>query len=109
MSKAVKLNSGETINHIPSSDVAAGDVILQGNLFGIALTAIPSGRLGSLAISGIFRITKLSTDNVTVGAVLYWDNTNKRVTLTAGGNTRIGLAVAASPSGQATADVLINR
>jgi predicted RecA/RadA family phage recombinase len=41
--------------------------------------------------------------------VLYWDNANKRVTLSASGNTRIGLAVAASPSGQATADVLINR
>jgi predicted RecA/RadA family phage recombinase len=109
MPTSVKINSGETINYTPATDVAAGDVILQGSLFGVALTAIPAGRLGALAISGIFRITKLSSDNVTAGAVLYWDNANKRVTLSASGNTRIGLAVAASPSGQATADVLINR
>lgn len=107
--EAVKLTSGEMINYTPSSAVAAGTVVLQGSLFGIALSAIPANTLGALAIQGVFRLPKLSTDNVTAGAVLYWDATNRRVTLSSSGTTRIGLAVAASPSGQATADVWINR
>lgn len=109
MAEAVKLTTGEMINHTPTADVAAGTVVLQGSLFGIALAAIPANRLGALAIRGVFRLPKLTTDDVSAGAVLYWDNTNRRVTLSATGNTRIGLAVAASPSGQATADVWINR
>lgn len=109
MAEAVKISSGEMINHTPGSDVAAGTVVLQGSLFGIALSTIPANTLGALAVQGVFRLPKLSTDAVSVGTVLYWDNTNRRVTVTATGNTRIGLAVAASPSGVATADVWINR
>lgn len=105
---ATFLQDGHSIDYTPGSDVAAGDVVVLGSLVGIATRSIPANTMGALAISGVFRIAKLSTDVVTAGAVLYWDNTNKRVTLTASGNTRIGLAVAASPSGQATADVLIN-
>lgn len=107
---AVFLQDGRSIDYTPASDVAAGDVIvLGGNLIGIATRPIPASTTGALATQGIFRITKLSTDNVAAGDILYWDSTNRRVTKTSTGNTRIGLAVAASPSGQATADVWINR
>ncbi len=105
---AVFLQDGNSIDYTPGSDVQPGDVVVLGSLIGIATRPIPANTTAGLAIRGVFRIAKLSTDVVTAGAVLYWDNTNKRVTTTATGNTRIGLAVAASPSGQATADVLIN-
>jgi len=105
---AVFLQDGNSIDYTPTSDVQPGDVIVQGSLVGIATRAIPANTTAGLAIRGVFRITKLSTDNVTAGEVLYWDDFNKQVTTTATGNKRIGLAVAASPSGQATADVLIN-
>lgn len=105
---ATFLQDGHSIDYTPGSDVAAGDVVVLGSLVGIATRPIAANTRGALAVSGVFRITKLSTDEVTTGAVLYWDDTNKRVTLADSGNTRIGLAVAASPSGQATADVLIN-
>lgn len=105
---ATFLQDGHSINYTPTSDMLSGDVIVLGNLIGIATRPIPANTMGALAITGVFRIAKLSTDEVTTGAVLYWDDTNKYVTLNASGTTRIGLAVADSPSGQATADVLIN-
>jgi predicted RecA/RadA family phage recombinase len=105
---ATFMQDGHSIDYTPSSDVLSGDVIVLGSLIGIATRPIPANTMGALAITGVFRIAKLSTDEVTTGAVLYWDDTNKYVTLNASGTTRIGLAVADSPSGQASADVLIN-
>jgi predicted RecA/RadA family phage recombinase len=39
---------------------------------------------------GVFNLPKLSTDVVAEGAALYWDVTNKRMTVTATNNTLIG-------------------
>lgn len=109
MAVAVKLKSGEMIDYTPSADVAAGDVIVQGSIVGIALSAIPANTLGALAVNGVFRVPKLSTDAVSAGAVIYWDSGNNYATISATSTTKMGYAVAASASGVATVDVLLGR
>jgi predicted RecA/RadA family phage recombinase len=47
----------------------------------------------------VFDITKVGSQAWTVGAKVYWDDTNKRCTTVATDNTLIGVAVEAVASG----------
>ena len=93
---------GDSIYYTPTVAVAAGQIVLQGDLFGYATKAIAANELGSLTIEGIVEIAKLSTDVVTVGAKLYWDDTANTATVTAGTLKVIGKAVTAAGNPSAT-------
>lgn len=100
--------SGGVIDYVAGSAVTSGQVLLIGVRVGVALAAIASGATGAVRMLGIFTIAKLSTDVVTVGAALYWDNTNSRMTLTSAGNTLAGFATAAAGNGVTTVEISIN-
>ena len=90
------------------STIISGTPVLIGARLGVALADIANGATGSVQVEGVFTIAKLGTDNVAAGALLYWDNTNKRLTATASGNTLAGFAVAAAGSGVASVNIKIN-
>lgn len=89
-------------------DRTAGQGVLLGNLFGVCRTSGVSGDKVAIDIEGIFNVTKLSTDNVaTVGVKLYWDDTNKRLTSTAGSNKFVGVSYATADGSTATIDIAV--
>lgn len=100
--------SGTVIDYVASSPVTSGQVLLIGTRIGVALAGIASGATGAVQVLGIFTIAKLSTDVVAAGALLYWDNTNSRLTTTASGNTLAGYATAAAGNGVTTVEISIN-
>lgn len=77
-------------------------------LFGIASHDAASGATLELQLEGVYDVTALSTDTASVGDLLYWDNTNKRLTTTATSNLKVGVAVAAKSAGATTARILLN-
>lgn len=96
--------SGNPLSLSLSSSGAAGTGVLVGSLFVIAADAwdaAVSTDPTACYTMGEFLVTKLSTDNPTVGAKLYWDDTNKRLTTTASGNTLVGVCTEA-PAASAT-------
>ncbi len=96
MPQAVFAHEGAAIDYTPGADVAAGDVIVQGDLVGVARLDIKSGVLGALAVTGVFDFAKATNVAYTVGTILYWDDTNNIVTTTATGNKQIGKVVKAA-------------
>lgn len=90
------------------SAIASGDGVLVGTKLGVALASIAAGATGSVQICGVFALPKLSTDNMTQGAAVYWDNANKRLTLTSAGNTLAGVAAAAAAATTTSVNVLLN-
>jgi predicted RecA/RadA family phage recombinase len=88
--------------------VTSGDGFLVGSIFAIASTTAASGATVEGVREGVFSVTALSTDTFTVGAKVYWDNTNKRCTSTASGNTLIGVATVVKASGATTVTVLLD-
>ena len=98
MFKARFIHLGDAIDHTPSEDVEAGDVVVQGDLVGIARLKIAAGKLGALAVRGVFDVTKAtgSDTDIDAGANVYWDTSNQRSTKTSSGNTLMGKAVAAA-------------
>jgi len=73
---------GTRIDYTPDADVAAGDVVVQGTLLGVATEKIEADALGSLAIEGVFDFPKEEVA-MTVGQDVYWDD-NADVAFTPG-------------------------
>lgn len=104
----IAVSEGLTIDHAPTAARASGAATLIGTRIGVAVNDVAANATGVFRMKGVFTLPKLSTDVVTQGALLYWDNTNLRLTLTSAGNTLAGYAFAASGNGVATVDCAIN-
>ena len=88
------VQKGESIDYRPDTPVAAGDVVVQDNLVGIARLDIPAGTLGSLAVVGVFDVEKDSSA-VAAGNAVYWDADAKKATTAKTGNRYLGKATTA--------------
>jgi predicted RecA/RadA family phage recombinase len=91
--------SNDVIDHTPSGAVAAGDIVIQDKLVGIAKSPIAAGKMGSLCIRGIFLFPCGSEDLATVGTPAYLVVATGIVTATSGGanaNIFLGKTVEAS-------------
>lgn len=108
MAIADKLNEGAYIDYTPGSAVAAGTVVVQADLVCVAEQAIAANTLGSLSTRGVYSIDKLSTDVVAAGAILYWDTTNSRATVTAATWKVFGRAIAAAGNGTTKVRAILN-
>jgi predicted RecA/RadA family phage recombinase len=87
------IHDGDTIDHTPTADVAAGAVVVQGNLVGVAKQPIKAGELGALAVVGVFDFPVASLTGWAVGDTAYWDATAQVATETQTGNKLLGKAV----------------
>jgi predicted RecA/RadA family phage recombinase len=96
---------GEILTLAAPADVLSGAGVLIGSIFGIAQGDALSGALVDINTLGVWTLPKVSALAISVGDVLYWDNTAKLVNKTASGNTRIGLAVSAAANPSATVRV----
>lgn len=91
-----------------SATIASGEGVLIGTKLGVALTTIAVGATGAVQICGVFTLPKLSTDNMTQGASVYWDADEKRLTTTATDNTLAGVAALAAGASTTSVNVLLN-
>jgi len=90
---------GNTITLAAPYAVASGDGLLVGAIFGVATGAAASGDNVEAGLVGVYDLAKAPSQAWSVGAKVYWDNTNRRCTTTASGNTLIGVATEAVPGG----------
>lgn len=101
------VQKGESIDYRPDTPVAAGDVVVQDNLVGIARLDIPAGTLGSLAVVGVFDVEKDSSA-VAAGNAVYWDADAKKATTAKTGNQYLGKAILDADASGETVRVLLN-
>ena len=92
------VQTGHSIDYTPGADVASGDVVVQGDLVGVAKLDIKANILGALAVTGVFDFPKDtgSSSAISAGAKVYWDAVNEVATTDADGGTNklIGKTVA---------------
>lgn len=70
--------------------LASGAGFLANDVFGVAAGDVAANGTGQLHVEGIHKLPKASGDTPAFGAKLYWDDTAKNVTTTAGSNPLIG-------------------
>lgn len=66
--------AGNSIDYTPSSAVTGGDVVLVGNIVGVATDDIAASALGSLSVRGLKYVPKTTAAWV-VGLPVYWNAT----------------------------------
>lgn len=109
MAQATLVSNGNIIDYTPSGAVAEGDVVVLGELIGVATRAIAADALGALHVSGLFAFAK-GSGAINVGVNVYWaDSANQATTSTASGaNKFLGRVAKAAASGDSTVLVLLN-
>lgn len=101
---------GEVVTMAAPYDRTSGQGALIGHLFGVAVSTVLNGVVGEFKTTGVFTLAKTSAQAWTVGALLYWDDTNKLVTNSSNSaaNFLIGCAYAAAANPSATGIVRLN-
>lgn len=102
MSKAAYWQRGESLDFANNTQavIEANTIISLGTRIGVAGTSINPGEKGSLHVTGVYEIEKTGTNEIAMGAAVYFDGTG--ITDAADGNTPAGYAAAA-----ATADATV--
>ena len=97
MATAVFRHQGAAIDYTPVAAVAAGDVVVQGELIGVAKIDIAANTLGALAVEGVFDFPKATgaSTALTTGTDVFWDAAASEATsnAAAGANKKIGRVV----------------
>lgn len=104
------VHNGDHMTVAAPAAVNSGDLVIVGQMFGVAQASAASGANVSLRTGGVHSLRKLNgaSTSYAAGANLYWDATNANVTISATGNTRIGVAGAAAANADTLAVVRLN-
>jgi predicted RecA/RadA family phage recombinase len=104
------IQEGEYLDLTAPYAVSSGGGALVGITFGVAVTDVANGAVGSFATCGVFTMTK-GTGASTGGAqgtAAYWNNSTKVITAVSSGNTKVGVFAATCADGDATCKVRLN-
>lgn len=106
----VFVQKGEAVHYTPTTNVAAGDVVVQGDLVGVAKTLIAANTKGSLAVVGVFDFPKATGagSGIVAGSKTYWNVAGKLATTTAEGNVYLGKSIKAAADADATVRVRLS-
>ena len=86
----------------PVGGALSGTAYLIGSLFGVAATSQAAGEDVEIATVGVFELPKVAGQAWAAPfAAVYWDNSAKKITITASGNKLVGVATKAA-GGSAT-------
>lgn len=92
------IHRGDYIEVTAPYALTSGQGCQVGTMFGVATTDAANGAPVVLCMRGVVELNKLNTDVIGQGVSCYWDNTNRRVTVSPtapGNNLYIGKAVTA--------------
>lgn len=102
------VQKGEVLTLVAPYAVVSGGGLLVGSIFAVASGDAANGAPVEGVTCGVFDLPKTSAQAWTVGAKVYWDNTNKVATTTVTSNTLIGVAVADAANPSAIGRVRLN-
>jgi predicted RecA/RadA family phage recombinase len=101
--------SGHILPFTSASPVVSGQGVTMGALFGVAAVSAPANTEFEAQLTGVFVLPK-ADDNMTAGAIVYWDAVEKEVTTAAadGANRKIGATIEAAGTSAATVRVRLD-
>lgn len=89
------IQEGKIINVTVSADVSAGTAAKHGAAFGAYVNDAKNGGEAQLCVDGVVELPK-DNSNISQCAIVYWDDTAKKITTTATSNSKVGYATEAA-------------
>jgi predicted RecA/RadA family phage recombinase len=85
--------NGKHLDVTPSVAYASGELVILGDLVGVAVTDIPAGATGVICCEGVFRFTKHPSAAIAQGDHAHWDPATKQVVAHGGSHPIVGIIV----------------
>lgn len=104
-----KVDNGLSIDFTAAAAIASGAPVLLGAIVGLAVTSYNIGDSATAWLTGKHLVNKNVAEAWTLGAKLYWDNTNLVFTVTVGSNTFAGYAATAQANGDTTGEIILRQ
>tara|TARA_E500000331_G_C16793727_1_gene513495 strand:+ start:160 stop:480 length:321 start_codon:yes stop_codon:yes gene_type:complete len=95
---------GKNLDLIASAAYGSGELVVEGDIVGVAVTDIASGETGSVSTSGVFQFTKETAASLAQGDKAYYDSSTKKLDATTS-NACVGIVVKVAGD---TVDLLIH-
>jgi predicted RecA/RadA family phage recombinase len=102
------IQNGNIITVTAAANIASGDGVLIGSIFGVAATEAVAGDEVEIGTVGIYELPKLSTAVIAQGDRVAWNNSTGKVVVSATGMYPIGVATEAAGNGVATVKVRLD-
>lgn len=102
------IQPGEMIEVTLAAAIVSGAGMLIGTLFGVATKSGEIGDKVNFSLEGVYNLPKVTVDVMAQGAKVYWDDTAKKLTTVAMGNSLVGVAHAAAGNGDLFVDCRLN-
>jgi predicted RecA/RadA family phage recombinase len=113
MATAQFIQDGRYVDYTPGSAVTAGDVVVQGELIGIAKGDIAANKPGALSVEGVFDFPKATGGGsaIAAGVNVYWDVAEQvaKTDSEAGANKLLGKTTRAASDNDATVRVRLSQ
>jgi len=107
--EAYEIKEGKVIDYTITKDTEVGEVVALGNMIGIAMVSGVAGETIGLSIEGVYSIKAKASEAIVVGDELFFDKSNRELTITATDNSRAGIAVSTkSASAIGSVEVKLN-
>jgi predicted RecA/RadA family phage recombinase len=105
----IKGETGPVIDYTPGGAVTAGQVVVVGDLVGVAKLDIAASVLGQLHLGGVYDFPKSTAggSGQAAGTTMYWDSGNLVATPTATGNKMLGKQELVSVDADTTARIVL--
>lgn len=87
------VQNGKQLDVIASAAYASGELVIEGNLVGVAVADIASGEVGAISTEGVFALAKETAAALIQGDVAYYDGATKKLDAT-NTNPAVGHVVA---------------
>lgn len=97
-----------TYTNSGSTTVAAGSVVVIGDMIGIAVADIAAGATGTVKTKGVFTLAATTNEAYVAGQQLYWKAATSKLIDDPTGNEKAGRAWAAKASAGTTVAISIN-
>jgi predicted RecA/RadA family phage recombinase len=98
---------GENLTVTANAEVESGELVVIGNLAGVALNNAANGAEVVIATTGVFTLTKTSALEINVGDFVYAAATAGDVNKTPTSRVQIGIAVSNAPNPSPTVRVAV--
>ncbi len=102
------IQEGNIITVTAAANIASGDGVLAGSIFGVAAADAVTGEEAEIATVGVYELPKLSTAVIAQGDRVAWDATAKQIKPPAVGLYPVGIATEAAGNGTATVKVRLD-
>ena len=101
------VQDAKAMDYTPTNAVSAGDVVVLGNIVGVAKLDIPANKLGAIALTGAFEVEK-DANAINQGAIVYWNTSSHKAQAASASSNVVFMGIALSSAASNASNAIVS-